>query len=215
MESSAYSKYHLKEIADVKGFTMKNTNIRYDKNIIRVNRFIPGPDCVTSHTEGPIAPTQFAIIPKENTSLKREFLSFIFESGMFYAYLSARQGKKAVALETSESDLMSFDVPIPTTEIQLLIVKQQVAFEWAKRNINDGYKYSGLRMATYDEIRHILAYELYYPNQAQLMNIHPLKVLSKIADILDDPQILFETLLFERPEMMEQIKRFRSYIQFR
>ncbi|MDE6750035.1 MAG: hypothetical protein K2K21_13385 [Lachnospiraceae bacterium] len=215
MESTVYSKHHLNEIADIKGFTIKNVNIQYDRNTVRVNKLILGPDCVTSYTEGPIAPTQFAIIPKKNACLKREFLSFIFESGMFYAYLSARQGKKSVALETSESDLKSFDVPIPTTEIQLLIIKQQVAFEWAKRNINDGYKYSGLRMATYDDIRHILAYELYYPNQTQLMNIHPLKALSGIADILDDPQRLFEILLFERQEMMEQVKRFRSYIQFR
>lgn len=215
MEATIYSKSLLKDIADIEGFKWKNRYIRYDnRNSVRVNRFILSPDLVTSHYEGPIPPTQFVIIPKNKTSLKREFLSFIFESGIFYAHLEARQGKNAPALVATEFDLLTFDVPLPTPDLQLLICKQQAAFEWAKNNINDGYRYSGLRMATYDEIRHIVAYELYYPNKTRLMNIHPLKALYGIADALDDPKGLFDVLLFERPEMMEQIKRFRSYIHF-
>lgn len=211
MESSGYSKYYLKDIADIVGFNWKNRNILYDRKTVRVNMFILSPDLVTLYQDGPIGPTQFAIIPKEKVTLKREFLSFIFESGMFYAHLSAKQGQ-VKALVTTEQDLSNFDVPLPSNDIQLLIAKQQAAFEWAKQNIDDGYRYSGLRAATYDEIRQIVAYELYYPKKFQSMNIHPLKALMGIAEFLDDPQSLFNILLFERPEMMDQVKRFRSFI---
>lgn len=203
--------YRLQDLADVIGSRFKSLNAPSDELILCVHRSVTSPTDTTTFVKDSIPTSVFGIVIKKGKPLLEDYLKFTLDSGVLFACLGGKVGSKT-RIFILKRELESYSIPLPALPTQQLIGKLEKAWEWSKADSQKEFKYAELRTAIFDEIRHLLAYELYFPESIHKNNIYPLLALSEIEDNLSNPEKLFLDLMFEQPKIMDCINRFRSIV---
>lgn len=201
----------LGEVVEVIGFRSHNLLSPIQKDMLGIHRFIIDADHITYRIKNIIPPTIWALNLDNAFPLLEDYLKFLFDSGIFYTRMIDIKGSH-LPIHVLKSDLLSYKIPIVKLDIQIAISKLEQAWEWSKENINTEFKYSGLRVALLDEIKHLIAIELYFPEKLHELNIKAIDSLMDFEGLSLHPEQLFYKLILDQPSIMSQIKRFRTII---
>jgi hypothetical protein len=202
-------KYNSKEVIDIIRGSVSAT---VDKDVVRLRKFIGAEEMfITSKGEGPLFTTEYGLKPKNPRLLLIDYLRFLYDSGAFKAHILSGhptwfKGHVAITL----SNLYSYELSIVDLHYQSLIAQLENCYYASKEMLSSEDRYSGLRMATIDEIRHLIAVQLYYQEALEAAGIRPIEALEDVAEYLDDPRHLFEILAYSDTNILNQVKKFRA-----
>lgn len=199
----------LGEIADIINLR-SGINYNMQSGLLAVRRVVSSPDSVTLRINGQTPSSALGIIVHDDVEIIEDYVKFLLDSGVFYAEIMEKKGNRR-PLHILKSDLEYFEIPLIDLRIQSALSKLELAWEMSINAISP-FRYAGLRTAMFDEIRHVAAMELFFPERMHALNIYSIDALLEIDDYLAFPNELFNHLMLDQPEIMNQIKRFRSIV---
>lgn len=211
MQFTSDSYCALKEFADIIGFRTGRFEYHLPEELLAVRRVINSPEDITLRIKDKIPASVWGISIHEDAPLLEDYVKFLLDSGVFYASMLEKKNHRT-PLHILKLDLGYYEIPIIDMNIQLALSNLETDWEWARKELGSDFRYASLRAALFDEIRHLIAIELHFPERMHALNIHSVDALMEIEDKLSSPDSLFFHLTLDQPEIMSQIKRFRSIV---